>query len=74
MTSSKTMWWPMKPPGADGKKVAPEPTLPPPSPVVMEIEETEEAKRRVRGRKRGRPSTILAGRLTSEHGKVLLGE
>jgi len=48
----------------------------PPSPAAMplELEETEEAKRRARGRKRGRPSTILAGRLMSRHGKMLLGE
>lgn len=52
------------------------PPPPPPAPMPLILEETEEAKRRARagGKHRGRPSTILAGRLTSKMGKVLLGE
>ena len=49
-------------------------TSPSPSPMPLEIEETEQAKKQARGRKRGRASTILAGRLMSEKGKKLLGE
>jgi len=54
------------------------PSLPPtqvsPAAMPLELEETKEAKKYARGHKRGRPSTILAGRLMSEHGKMLLGE
>lgn len=55
------------------KRVKPPPP-PPPSPMPLEREEMEGAKQRVRRRKKGRASTILAGRLMSERGKKLLGE
>jgi len=60
-----------------GATQIPEEALPPepsPAPMPLVMEETEEAKRRVKKRRRGRASTILAGRLVSEHGKKLLGE
>jgi len=50
------------------------PAAPDPTPTPLDLVETEEAKKKARGRKKGRPSTILAGRLVSEHGKMLLGE
>ena len=73
MTSSKTLWWPFKPPGANGKKALPKPITPSPSPVPMELPEIEEAKRKVRGRakKKGRAATILAGRMMAERGTGL---
>lgn len=58
------------------------PSLPPsddalspsPSPMPLVMEETEAAKMKVRKRRKGRASTILAGRLMSEQGKMVLGE
>ena len=49
---------------------------PAPSPEPMALEEMGKAKTKVRTgqRRKGRPSTILAGRLTSQRGKKLLGE
>lgn len=49
---------------------------PDPTPTPLEPREIEQAKKQVRigQRRKGRASTILAGRLMSEHGKVLLGE
>jgi hypothetical protein len=63
--------------GSGGRTPDPiEPELPPPAPMPLEIEEAEAAKRKARkgAQGRGRPSTILAGRLVSERGKRLLGE
>lgn len=49
------------------------PEEPSPSPMPMELPEMEEAKKRVRRRakKKGRASTILAGRMMSERGTEL---
>ena len=49
---------------------------PAPSPEPMALEEMGKAKAKGRTgqRRKGRPSTILAGRLTSQRGKTLLGE
>ena len=72
---SRTWWWPLEPPGK--KKQGAEPPLPAPAPEPTVLKETEEAKGRARGqagRRKGRPSTVLAGRLMSERGKMLLGE
>lgn len=72
MTAINTLFFGRR---GQGKRKQPEPIpLPSPSPMPLVLEETEEAKRQVRGRKRGRPSTILAGRLTSNQGKTVLGE
>jgi len=64
--------------GIFGSKKPRIPTPPPepsPAPMPLTLEETEEAKRRAGGtRRRGRASTILAGRLMSKQGKTLLGE
>ena len=49
-------------------------SVPDPTPMPLEFEEMEGAKAKVRGRQKGRPSTILAGRLMSQRGKTLLGE
>lgn len=64
MTSSKTMWWPLKPPGAAAKKL-PKPELPSPTPTPLVGAEIDEAKKKARKRPRGRGSTVLAGRLMS---------
>lgn len=69
MTSDKDMWWPFSPPGG-GKKRPLTPKEPSPAPTILAAEETAGAKEQVRGRRRGRPSTILAGRLMSQLGKA----
>lgn len=54
------------------KPPAIEPTPSAPAPTVDIA--TDEAKKNVRSKPRGRQQNILAGRLNSEHGKILLGE
>ena len=53
--------------GVDG------PPTPSPEPTPMLGREANQAKKKV-NKKRGRASTILAGQLNSNHGKMLLGE
>jgi len=56
------------------KPKIPKPVVPSPVPTPMMLREVGEAERQTRRRGRGRPATILAGRLMSQYGKRLLGE
>lgn len=75
MTSSKALWWPLKPPGGgDSKRPKIQvPEEPGPSPMPIRGREEEEAKKKVRlkARRRGRESTILAGRMTAQLNNIL---
>ena len=61
--SSKTLWWPFKPPGAGAKK----PSLPPEPEPIEEVEVIEEEAAEAARRKKkkllagGRRATILSG-------------
>ena len=60
--------------GGGGSSKPPAPAPPPTPAPVEDMTEAKSSLRERMRRKRGHASTILAGRLNSEHGKILLGE